>query len=219
MPLVYEPGTQWSYSVGLDLLGRVIEVVSGLPFDVFLKRRIFEPCGMNSSWFQVPRTEARRLTTNFGAMGSNLIPIDKGEDSIFLDKPAFPFGGSGLVSSPRDYDRFLQMLANYGLIDGTRVMGELAVRVGTGNLLPEGVAGPSMMGPASNFGAGGRVGIGPENGIFGWAGAAGTVGTVDMKRGIRSSIFVQFMPPNANALLPEYQKALQADVQALGGKA
>ena len=114
MPLVYEPGTTWSYSVGLDLLGRVIEVVSGMPFDMFLKRRIFEPCGMNSSWFQVPRSEAKRLATNYGALGSNLIPIDKGEDSIFLDKPAFPFGGSGLVCSPRDYDRFLTMLAGFG---------------------------------------------------------------------------------------------------------
>jgi hypothetical protein len=95
----------------------------------------------------------------------------------------------------------------------------LAVRVGTGNLLPDGVAGPTMMGPASHFGAGGRVGIGPENGIFGWAGAAGTIGTVDVRRGIRSSIFVQFMPPNASQLLPDYQRALQADVRALAGTA
>ena len=219
MPLVYEPGTTWSYSVGLDLMGRVIEVVSGMPFDQFLKRRIFEPCGMASSWFQVPRSEARRLTTNFGALGSNLFPIDKGNDSIFLDKPAFPFGGSGLVCSPRDYDCFLTMLANKGHLGNVRVMGELAVRVGTGNLLPDGVAGPAMMAAASQFGAGGRVGIGPENGIYGWAGAAGTVGTVDMRRGIRSSIFVQFMPPNSNGLLPEYQRALQADVQALSNPA
>lgn len=224
MPLVYEPGTHWSYSVGLDLLGRVIEVVSGMPFDLFLKRRIFDPCGMTSSWFQVPKAEARRLTTNYGALGSNLFPIDKGADSIYLDKPAFPFGGSGLVSSPRDYDRFLTMLANYGLANTgragrERVMGELAVRVGTSNLLPDGVAGPTMLGPASNFGAGGRVGMGAERGIYGWAGAAGTVGTVDLRRGIRSGIFVQFMPPTANSLLTEYSRALQADISALAGSA
>ena len=200
--------------MGLDLLGRVIEVASGLSFDEFLRRRLFEPCGMTSTWFQVPRTEARRLTTNYGAMGPNLFPIDKGEDSIFLDKPAFPFGGSGLVSSPRDYDRFLTMLANFGKSGQTRVMSELAVRVGTGGLLPDGVAGPTMMGPASQFGAGGRVGLGPERGIYGWAGAAGTVGTVDMRGGVRSSIFVQFMPPSNSPLLSEYQRALQADVQA-----
>jgi CubicO group peptidase (beta-lactamase class C family) len=218
LPLVYDPGSKWSYSCGLDVLGRVIEVVSGLPFDQFLKRRIFDPCGMASSFFQVPAAQAKRLTTNYGAMGTNLMPIDEGAKSIYLD-PSPPYGGSGLVSSPRDYDRFLEMLTSYGRIGKARVMGELAVRVGTGNLLPDGVTGPAMMGPVSNFGAGGRVGIGAEAGIYGWAGAAGTVGTVDMRRGLRSGIFVQFMPPNANSLLPDYAKALQADVAALSTKA
>ncbi len=215
IPLVYEPGTKWSYSVGLDVLGRVIEIVSGLSFDRFLKQRIFEPAGMTSTFFQVPKSEAGRLTTNYAVWEERLIPIDKGESSIFLDKPPFPFGGAGLVSTPRDYDRFLRMLANYGEIDGHRVMGELAVRVGTSNLLPEGVEGPTMFGPPSHFGAGGRVGIGPEAGIYGWAGAAGTVGMVDMRHGLTSSIFVQFMPPNALELLPEFQRALKADVMAL----
>ncbi len=219
MPLVYQPGTHWSYSVGLDLMGRVIEVVSGMPFDAFLKERLFGPLGMTSTFFQVPASEAKRLTTNFGAMGNLLVPVDPGDTSIYLDKPAFPFGGAGLVTSPRDYDRFLRMLANYGTIDGRRVIAEAAVRQGTRNLLPPGVAGPALMAPASNFGAGGRVGVGAEEGIFGWAGAAGTVGTVDMKRGICSGIYVQFMPPNANSLLSEYQQALHADVMALAAKA
>jgi CubicO group peptidase (beta-lactamase class C family) len=219
MPLVYEPGTEWSYSVSLDLLGRVIEVASGMAFDQFLKRRIFDPCGMTSSSFQVPAAQAKRLTTNYGAANSLLFPIDPGSSSIYLEKPAFPFGGSGMVCSPRDYDRFLEMLTNYGRIGKTRVMGELAVRVGTSNLLPEGVVGPTMMGPLSNFGAGGRVGAGADVGTFGWAGAAGTVGTVDMRRGLRSGIFVQFMPPTAMPLLPEYNKALQDDIAALSAKA
>jgi CubicO group peptidase (beta-lactamase class C family) len=126
-------------------------------------------------------------------------------------------GGSGLVSSPRDYDRFLRMLGNLGTIGGKRVMSELAVRVGTGNLLPAGVSGPSMGMPAGQFGAGGRVGIGPEAGIFGWAGAAGTVGSVDMNSGLRASIWVQFMPPTSNSLLSEYQKALKADLELRAG--
>jgi CubicO group peptidase (beta-lactamase class C family) len=215
IPLVYEPGTKWSYSVALDLMGRVIEVVSGLPFDEFLGQRIFAPCGMTSTWFQVPASEAKRLTTNYGVVGGTFVPIDKGEDSVYLDKPPFPMGGSGLVSSPRDYDRFLLMLANYGTIDGKRVIAEAAVRAGTGNLLPPGVDGPALMAPKSDFGAGGRVGVGAEAGIYGWAGAAGTVAMVDMKRGIRSSLFVQFMPPTANSMLAEFQDALKADVMAL----
>jgi CubicO group peptidase (beta-lactamase class C family) len=148
-------------------------------------------------------------------MGANLVPIDPGEISIFLDKPPFPAGGAGLVSSPRDYDRFLWMLANYGTFNGKRIMSEAAVRMGTSNLLPPGVAGPAMMSDKSDFGAGGRVGIGAEAGLYGWAGAAGTVGTVDMKRGIRSGIYVQFMPPNANSLLTDYRQAIRADIMGL----
>ena len=221
VPLVYQPGSKWSYSVGLDLMGRVIEVVSGMPFDRFLKERLFDPLGMSSTFFQVPAGEAGRLTTNFGALGASggtgLFPIDPGATSIYLDKPAFPFGGAGLVSSPRDYDRFLRMLADLGQAGGKRIIPEAAVRMGTGNLLPAGVAGPALMAPTSNFGAGGRVGIGAEEGVFGWAGAAGTVGSVDMKRAVRSGIYVQFMPPNANSLLGDYQKALHADLAALVG--
>ena len=215
MPLVYQPGSKWSYSVGLDLMGRVIEVVSGQPFDRFLQERLFDPLGMTSTFFQVPAKDAARLTTNFGAFGQALAPIDPGDGSIYLDKPPFPFGGAGLVSSPRDYDRFLHMLANYGQLGGRRVMSEAAVRLGTSNLLPAGVAGPVFTGAPGGFGAGGRVGLGAEEGIFGWAGAAGTVGTVDMRRGLRAGIYVQFMPPQANTLLAEYQKALQADLVAL----
>ena len=218
LPLVYEPGTRWSYSVGLDVLGRVIEVVAGMPFDQFLKRRIFQPCGMTSTYFQVPARDARRLTTNFGALGTNLVPIDPAETSIYLDKPPAPFGGTGLVSSPRDYDRFLAMLASFGRAGRERVMGELAVRFGTGNLLPDGVAGPTM-GSAANFGAGGRVGIGANSGQFGWEGAAGTRGWVNMRSGMRSTFFIQYMPPNNSALQSDYQKALQGDVRAMAGPA
>jgi len=215
MPLVYEPGTRWSYSLGLDLMGRVIEVVSGLSFDEFLRRRIFEPCGMASTFFQVPAAEAGRLTTNYAVAKDIFVPIDKGADSIYLDPPPFPMGGSGLVSSPRDYDRFLRMLSRFGEIDGRRVIAEAAVRMGTGNLLPPGVAGPALMAPKSDFGAGGRVGVGSEAGIYGWAGAAGTVAMVDMKHGIRSALYVQFMPPNANPMLGEFQQALRADLTAM----
>jgi CubicO group peptidase (beta-lactamase class C family) len=215
VPLVYDPGTKWSYSMGLDLMGRVIEVVSGKPFDAYLKQTIFDPAGMKDTMFQVPNSDAHRLVTNYGVVGGIFVPIDEGATSIYLDKPSFPFGGAGLVSTARDYDRFLRMLAQFGQIDGRRVLAESAVRMGTSDLLPPGVAGPAIMAPKSGFGAGGRVGIGAEAGIYGWAGAAGTVGMVDMVHGLRTQIFAQFMPPTALNLLPEYQTALKADVVAL----
>ena len=215
VPLVYDPGTKWSYSLGLDLMGRVIEVVSGKPFDAYLKETIFGPCGMTSTFFQVPAADAGELTTNYAVVGGVFVPIDKGAESVFLDPPPFPMGGSGLVSSPRDYDRFLRMLAQFGVMDGKRVLAETAVRQGTSNLLPPGVERPAWNSSKADFGAGGRVGIGPETGIYGWAGAAGTVGMVDMLRGIRSQLFVQFMPPEALALHSEFQTALKTDVLAL----
>jgi CubicO group peptidase (beta-lactamase class C family) len=136
LPLVYQPGTKWSYSTGLDLTGRVIEVVSGQRFDAFLKERIFDPCGMTSTFFQVPASEVGRLTTGYGLIDGRLEPVDPAASSVFLDLPPFPMGGSGLVSSPRDYDRFLSMIGAYGLLEGKRVMSEAAVRMGTSNLLP-----------------------------------------------------------------------------------
>ncbi|SFF74786.1 CubicO group peptidase, beta-lactamase class C family [Novosphingobium sp. CF614] len=215
VPLVCDPGTRWSYSMGLDLMGRVIEVVAGKRFDAYLRETIFEPAGMASTTFQVPAADAHRLTTNYGVLGQVLVPIDPGDSSIFLDKPPFPFGGAGLVSSPCDYDRFLRMLAQFGTIDGQRVLSETAVRSGTQDLLPAGMTIPAGFGGAAGFGAGGRVGKGAEAGIYGWSGAAGTVGMVDMLHALRSQIFVQFMPPNAYDLLPEFQTALKADVMAI----
>ena len=214
LPLVYEPGTQWSYSVGLDLMGRVIEVASGLPFDRFLHERIFAPAGMTSTWFQVPAAEAGRLSTNYGMLKGVLSPIDPGPRSIYLDKPAFPFGGAGLVSSPRDYDRFLRMLLGYGKIDGKRVMSEPAVRLGTSNLLPEGAAVAGTMIEGAGFGAGGRVGLAGDVGTYGWGGAAGTVGFVNFRYGLRGGLFTQYMPSEAYPLHTEFPRTVQADLAA-----
>ncbi len=219
MPLVYEPGTKWSYSVALDLMGRVIEVVSGKPFDTFLAERLFGPLGMTSTFFRVPAKQARRLTTTYAVVDKRFIPIDPGPQSVFLDPPPFPFGGAGLVSTPRDYDRFLRMLANGGMLNGRRVMGEGMVRLGTSDLLPPGTDTAGTYITGAGFGAGGRVGRGAEAGIYGWAGAAGTVGMVDTVRGIRSSVWLQFMPPETLSVLGEFQQALRADLIALAARA
>lgn len=211
-PLVYDPGTVWSYSVSLDLLGRVIEVVAGKPFDTFLYERLFEPCGMTSTGFQVPPAQAQRLATNYGMVNGSLVPIDPAATSIYLDKPAYPYGGAGIVTSPRDYDRFLAMLLGYGALNGRRVMSEAAVRLGTSDLLPPGTDTSAMYGEKSGFGAGGRVGLGQDAGTFGWSGAAGTVGFINYRTALRAGLFVQYMPSNALPVQAEFTKALLADV-------
>ncbi len=222
-PLVYQPGTRWSYSMALDLMGRVIEVVSGQPFDRFLQERLFDPLGMDDTHFQVPRSKADRLTTSYLIANGTLLPIDLGADSVFSDDPPMPFGGSGLASTPRDYDRFLRMLAGHGTFRGTQVMSEAAVRMGTSNLLPATVQqGPSDGGLGLDlqrygFGAGGRVGKGLLSGVYGWAGAAGTVGFVDVNSGLRGGLFTQYMPSTAYPLTDEFTTAVLAD--AFAGRA
>lgn len=215
MPLVAQPGTRWSYSLGMDLMGRVIEVVSGQAFDAFLSQRIFAPAGMTSTYFRVPASELGRLTTNYGLLDGYLLPIDLPAQSVFADPPAFPMCGAGLVSSARDYDRFLRMLLGYGTIDGKRVMSERAVRVGTSNLLPEGVDTTGTFAGGGGFGAGGRVGAGATAGTYGWGGAAGTAAFVDFKRGLRATLMTQYMSFKPYPLTDEFTRAVRADAVAM----
>jgi len=210
VPLIAQPGTRWHYSASLDLLGRVIEVVSKMRFDQFLKTRLFEPLGMTSTYFQVPRSEIARLTDNYGIVGGTPLPADPAMASIFLDPPPILWGGSGLVGSPADYDRFLRMLLGYGKVDGKRVMGELAVRVGTSNLLPEGAETKNSWIAGQGFGAGGRV----DGKVFGWGGAAGTLAAVDFGHDLRAGLFTQYMPAESYPVRDRFLKALGADLAA-----
>ena len=215
LPLRFDPGTRWSYSAGLDLMGRVIELASGMSFEMFLRRRLFEPLGMTSTFFSVPASQLLRLTTNYGIAGTLKIALDPGATSIFTDPVTLPLGGAGLVMSPRDYDRFLLMLAGRGAIGRTRVMKRETVALAMSNLLPPSAttAGTSVAG--QGFGAGGRVTLvaepgGPGIGSFGWGGAAGTVAWLDPVRDIRASGFVQYMPDSAFPFRSEFAKRIYA---------
>ena len=210
LPLVAQPGTKWIYSASLDLLGRVIEVASGLSFEEFVQTRIFEPCGMTSTYWTVPASERARLTTNYGFLGTMPIPLDPGPSSVFLDAPEFPSGGGGLVSSARDYDRFLRMLLGYGTLDMRQVMQADTVRTAVSNLLPAGVDTAGTWVAGEGFGAGGRS----SNGSFGWGGAAGTLAAVDFAAGVRTGLYTQYMPPETYPMRREFMAALVADLQA-----
>jgi CubicO group peptidase (beta-lactamase class C family) len=218
VPLVAEPGTKWAYSMSLDVLGLVVGRAAGTSFDQFVKDRILVPCGMNSSFFQVPLTVSDRLTTNYSYFLGSPIAIDKPGKSIYQDPIPFAFGGSGLVTSPSDFDRFLTMLVNYGTVGGTRVMSEAAVRMGTSNLLPEGADLTGTWVADQHFGAGGVVGTGKDEGLFGWSGAAGTIGFAQMKMALRTSLYVQYMPQNKLPILSEFPKAVGADLTAMEAK-
>ncbi len=216
LPLIADPGTKWSYSVGLDLLGRVIELASGQAFDAFLQQRIFTPLGMTSSWFQVPESEMKRLTTNYFQAPFGAFPIDPGNDSVYFDKPAFPFGGAGLVSSPRDYDRFLNMLMGEGAIGSTRIMKRETAQLAMSNLVHPETKMESFV-AGQGFGAGGRVFIKPGDsgegiGTFGWGGAASTIGWVDRTKGIRASGWSQIMTMGDQPFVDGFKKSVYESI-------
>ena len=200
LPLLSEPGAKWSYSIGLDLLGRVIEVASGMPFDTFVNTRIFAPLKMRSSFWTVPQSEAGRLADNFANVGGTLVVMDPAKTSVYLKPPSFPYGGASLVMSANDYDRFLHMLANEGELDGARILKPETARLAMSNLLPAG-ADTSILNSARagaaplGFGAGGSVTLadtpgGTGKGAYGWGGAAGTIGWVDPAHNLRLTVMI-----------------------------
>jgi CubicO group peptidase (beta-lactamase class C family) len=224
LPLVAEPGTTWHYSIGLDVLARVVEIVSGMPFDTFVQTRLFNPLSMRSSYWQVPADQANRLATDYVFVGDTRAPLDPGATSVFLDKPSFPYGGAGLVMSARDYDRFLHMLQDGGTLDGVQVMKPATVRLALSNLLPPGVTfggvagmtGGSDLKVPMGFGAGGTVTLadvpnGPGKGTYGWGGAAGTIAWVDPERHARGVVMVNYMPADKWPLRAETVAALMKD--------
>ena len=207
LPLIADPGTKWSYSIGLDVMGRVIEVASGMPFDTFVNTRIFAPLKMKSSFWQVPASDAGRLATNYTFIGQTIVPVDPAATSVFLQKPSFPYGGAGLVMSARDYDRFLHMLQDAGTLDGVRIARPATIHLMMSNLLPAGVTftqvAPGTGGTNApvplGFGAGGSVYLadkpgGPSKGTYGWGGAAGTIAWVDPVKHIRGTVMVNYFP-------------------------
>ncbi len=214
LPLLAVPGTRWIYSMSPDLLGRVIEIASGMAFDAFLEKRIFAPLGMTSTYFTVPKSEARRLTSLYSVRNGRAdVLVDPGPRSVCLDPPPFLFGGSGLLSSPRDYDRFLLMLAGEGAIGTTRIMSRETARLAMSNLLPPGVDMSQALVSSEGFGALGSVALstqpdGRGPGSFGWSGGAGTTAFVDHSRAVRVAGYGQFIASSAIPFLDEIPKAI-----------
>lgn len=217
LPLVSEPGTQWNYSIGTDVLGRVVEVASGMPFDRFVEARILKPLGMSSTYWTVPKGEAGRLSTAYAWVEGKWVPFDPGAASAFLQPPNIHYGGAGLVSSARDYDRFLQMLAGGGKVGSVRVLKRETVKLAMSNLLPPGVrlvgSGTPDLPLAEGFGAGGWVYLadvpgGVRAGTYGWFGAAGTIAFIDPAKSLRVTVMVNYFPANKWPLSNDVVKAL-----------
>ncbi len=184
LPLAFEPGSTWEYGHSTDVLGRVVEVVSGQTLDVFLAERILKPLKMVDSGFHVPADKLDRL-----AQPAPDVYTGKTPELIDVTKPATFFaGGHGMVSTPGDYLRFAQMLENGGELDGVRILGLKTVEYMTANHLHSNISlGPNFLpGPGYGFGLGfgTRVESGQSEwpgtpGEFYWGGYAGTYFWVD----------------------------------------
>ena len=203
LPLLYQPGTKWHYSVSTDVLGRVVEVASGQSLDKFFAERIFGPLGMEDTAFYVPQEKIQRFATNYGPNpGGGLRPIDKAQTSQYGKTPSFLSGGGGLVSTASDYMRFCLMLLNKGKLGDTRLLKAETVEMMTKNQLPE---------QAFPIGSGDRAGVGfglgfsvcverrnaasaSKVGEYGWGGMASTHFWISPDDEVAVVVLTQYIP-------------------------
>jgi CubicO group peptidase (beta-lactamase class C family) len=210
LPLGHQPGEVWEYSFGFDVLARVIEVASGLPYDQFLDTRLFQPLHMVDTGFYVPEPKLNRLVD----------PPPGGRPALWdvTRKPNLFSGGGGLVSTAADYMRFSQMLLNGGELDGVRILAPETVRRMTTNSLPSdirfaGVQG-EFIGPSvgSTWGLGFAIRTNPETslvpgsvGTFGWGGLWGTRFWIDPAQRLIAIQMIQVAPDE----IARYSRALR----------
>jgi CubicO group peptidase (beta-lactamase class C family) len=150
IPLAYQPGSQWVYSISVDVQGYMVERLSGQPFDEFLRERLFEPLGMEDTGFYVQPEDADRLAGQYRPTEDG--SLQRTDTGAFLKPPKFISGGGGLTSTAADYMKFAQMHLNGGELDGVRILSEEAVQLMRSNQLPEGVPNIGQLYPGNVFG-------------------------------------------------------------------
>jgi CubicO group peptidase (beta-lactamase class C family) len=178
-PLIFDPGTRWNYSMGVDVLGRVIEVVSGQTLAEFFQERIFDPLDMEDTGFSVPGDKLDRFTAVYGPSPDGLRMNDSPVDGQHTRPAQWFSGGGGLTSTASDYIRFTQMLLNEGELEGQRVLQPETVRLMRRNHLPEGLYPIPIGGQNQGFGLGFAVSMGENAGTYRWLGIAGTYFWID----------------------------------------
>jgi CubicO group peptidase (beta-lactamase class C family) len=209
-PLKFHPGTRWNYGLSTDIVGRLVEILSGEGFDAYLRREIFDPLGMVDTGFFVPQGAEERLTALYRFRPANsAVPVESPEQSPYLRPPSYLSGASGLISSTRDYAAFCQMLLGGGQLDGRRVLGRKTLELMTRNHLPGGrtltdlaVGGFGESGfDGVGFGLGVAVSQGPEatamsgtEGDFWWGGAANTSFWIDPAEDLFAIFMTQLLP-------------------------
>ena len=192
-PLIDDPGDRWIYSLSTDILGRVVEVVSGQSLDAFFRERIFEPLGMHDTGFHVAEGKTDRFTQVYLRSRDGLVaPPSRGGDR-FTRPPSWYSGGGGLTSTAADYLRFCEMLLGGGETDGVRILKPETVELMTRNHLPDELI-PVLGLPGQGFGLGFAVSVGENPGTYWWSGVANTYFWIDPEREIIAFAWTQLQP-------------------------
>jgi CubicO group peptidase (beta-lactamase class C family) len=224
IPLVYQPGTEWRYSMSMDIEGYIVQKLSGKSLPDFMREHIFEPLGMQDTGFYVPADKRSRFVTVYHRdANGQLVPGTGGlPGRDYAEQPAMPSGGGGLVSTAADYYRFAQMLGDGGELDGHRILAPVTVKLMTSNHLAQALLtgewgiGTQIMRPGLGYGYNCAVEYDPAEanlaggaGTFYWDGAAGTWFWVDPANDI---VFVGMVQRMLDAESPTIEYTSRAAV-------
>ncbi len=226
IPLEFSPGTAWNYSVATDVLGAVVQRVSGLPLDQFFRTRIFAPLKMKDTFFEVPKGKLDRLTDCYTLLpGKGRVMYDRGAESGWSRAPKLVSGGGGLVSTAVDYNRFCTMLLNGGELGGARILGRKTLDLMTQNHLPGksdlATMSKSLFSEASNAGTGFGLGfaitddvaktmVPGSKGEYYWGGMFSTAFFVDPAERLSMVFMTQLSPSNMYPIRRELKTMIYA---------
>ena len=234
-PLMHQPSERYTYSMGMDVLGCIIERVSGVRFDEFLDTRIFKPLNMQDTFFSVPESKRDRFTTLYAEVKDlktfmpdlgesipedlTMLRVDGKQNSAYFKEATVFDGGSGLVSSTEDYLKFAQMLLNGGKLGEQRILSRKSVELMSGNHLPDTFSSDAYLETAGGYRRGAGIGLTVglltdpakagqygSKGMFFWGGAASTIFWVDPEEELVAVLMTQVL--GSSELLRETYSAL-----------
>ncbi len=199
LPLVHQPGERWTYGLSCDLLGYLVEVVSGQSFDQFLRTRLFDPLGMNDTWFYLPTAKKSRLLTLYTEDSTKTVTPWPAQRGVFTDYPnqagTYFSGGAGLSSTAYDYAIFLQMLLNKGEYNGKRFLAPATIRIMLTNQIGDLNVGDNKFGLGVGLvSAKSAAKLPVSEGSFEWGGFFGTTYWADPQTGTIALLMTQKYP-------------------------
>jgi CubicO group peptidase (beta-lactamase class C family) len=217
VPLAFDPGTHWHYGFSHDVLGVLIEVISGKRFSQFLDEEIFQPLGMKDTFFRIPDEKRSRLCTMYDHAADGVLTKNDSRDRDYQPDAQFESGGAGLLSTLEDYGRFAQMLALGGTVGETRILGRKTIELmATQHLSPLQQKDYNWGWQVGyGYGLGVRVmedraagGSNSPAGEFGWSGLAGSWVSIDMQEGVSAVYMQQMLPSDEHVYQPRLRSAI-----------